>query len=58
MSGFLHIRNLSEQDITTFFTGDLISSSLEFFANPYGAEPTIDLQHWVTSASMANLTTG
>jgi len=55
MSGFLHIRNLSEQDITTFFTGELISSSLEFFANPYGAEPKIDLQHWAKFPHLRSL---
>jgi len=46
LSGFLHIRNLSEQDITTFFTGEFITSSQQFFENPYGAEPTVDIQHW------------
>jgi hypothetical protein len=49
LSGFLQISNLSEQDITTFFTGEIISSAHEFFTNPYGAEPKIDLQHWVYS---------
>jgi len=38
---------LSEQDITTFFTGQFITSSQQFFENPYGAEPTVDIQHWV-----------
>lgn len=50
MSGFLHIRNLSEQDITTFFTGEIMSCTREFFSNPYGAEPKIDFQHWVCFA--------
>jgi Vacuolar import and degradation protein len=47
MSGFLHIRNLSEQDMTTFFTGEIMTSSHEFFTNPYGVESKIDIQHWV-----------
>ena len=47
MSGFLHIRNLSEQDMTTFFTGEIMTSSHDFFTNSYGAELKIDIQHWV-----------
>lgn len=56
MSGFLHIRNLSDQDITTFFTGEIIASTAEFFRNPYGADVQIDAQHWVPSSFLVMLT--